>query len=426
MKRRKFIKVAGNSLAGLVAINNLNHFLPEIKSEKNLINPHDEKFWSLVREHFPLTKKRIYLNTGGLGASPHVSIEALKSKIDELEEMSETGHSHELWLSIKEKAAKIFGCDKEEIAYTRNTTEGVNIVCNGFPFEKGDEVITSTHEHVGNIISWIARQKRDGIKMRVFEPSTKSARENIDRIEKLINKKTRALSISHVTTATGQVLPVNEIGELAKSHNLLYFIDGAQSAGMLPINVHKTGCHAYATSGHKWLLGPKGTGLLYVRKDYLDQIEAKWVGAYSNTGEFDLITGKFQLNPTAQRYEYGTVSVPLFVGLGASMNFLLNIGMENVWKRNFALASTLKQELNKIGAEVQSPQNPNEQSSIITFKLKNIPYGKLQQFLAKNYNLRTRGIYEGGLNGLRISLHLYNSFNDVDKIIEGVKAAQKL
>ena len=190
MKRRKFIKVAGNSLAGLVAINNSNHFLPEIKSEKNIINPHDEKFWSLVREHFPLTKKRIYLNTGGLGASPHVSIEALKSKIDELEEISETGHSHELWQGSKEKAAKIFGCDAEEIAYTRNTTEGVNIVCNGFPLEKGDEVITSTHEHVGNTISWLARQKRNGIKMRVFEPSTRSAQENIDRIEKLINKKT--------------------------------------------------------------------------------------------------------------------------------------------------------------------------------------------------------------------------------------------
>ena len=98
----------------------------------------------------------------------------------------------------------------------------------------------------------------------------------------------------------------------------------------------------------------------------------------------------------------------------------------NVWKRDFSLASTLKQELNKIGAEVQSPQNPDEQSAIITFKLKNIEYGKLQQFLANNYNLRTRGIYEGGLNGTRISLHIYNSFNEVDKIIEGVKAAQKL
>ena len=169
MKRRKFFKVASSSMAGLIAFKDTNHFLPEIITEQQSIDPKDTKFWALIREHFPLTKERIYLNNGGLGPSPYVSIEALKSKIDELEEICETGHDHQMWLDIKESAAKIFGCTKEEIAYTRNTTEGVNIVCNGFPFKKGDEVITSTHEHVGNTIAWLARQKRDGIKIKVFE-----------------------------------------------------------------------------------------------------------------------------------------------------------------------------------------------------------------------------------------------------------------
>lgn len=398
---------------------------PPLPPARSNIDPRDESYWSLVRDHFPLTRDRIYLNTGGLGASPYVSIHELQTKMNELEEISETGHSEELWHSIKASAGRIFGCDHEEVTYTRNTTEGVNIVCNGLPLKKGDEVITSTHEHVGNTISWLVRQKRDGIVMRVFEPSMSSAQENIDRIEKLINRRTRALSISHVTTATGQVLPVHEIGELARKHKLWYFIDGAQSAGMMPMSVHDMGCHAYATSGHKWLIGPKGTGLLYVRKDMLDTIQAKWVGAYSNTGNFDMVTGEVHLNPTAQRYEYGTLSTPLFVGLGASMDFLLGIGLDNVWGRVHAMGAALIEGLNSLDVDVLSPQHPNEHSSMITFRLPNVDKGKIQTFLAKEYKLRTRGIYEGGLNGIRVSLHIYNSFKHVDRVLEGVNAAKK-
>jgi len=430
MKRRNFLKTAVPSLAGLIALPAISstnkESLPKLPHIDNDIDPHDEAFWAIVREHFPLTRERIYLNTGGLGASPHVSINALKAKIDVLEKISEAGHDSELWHAIKTNAGHILGCSPEEVAYTRNTTEGVNIVCNGLPLQRNDEIITSTHEHVGNIIAWLVRQKREGIVMKVFEPSTRSAQENIDRIEKLITKKTKALSISHVTTATGQVLPVKEIGELAKVHNLWYFIDGAQSAGMMPLNVHEIGCHAYATSGHKWLIGPKGTGLLYVQKGMLDTIDAKWVGAYSNSGNLDLVTGEVHLNPTAQRYEYGTVSVPLFVGLGASMEFLLRIGMTNIWRRVHAMGAALSKGLSNLGVEVLSPGHPDEHSAIITFRLKNVGKDKLQSFLSEKFKLRTRGIYEGGLNGIRISLHIYNSFEDVKKVLEGVQAAKNL
>jgi len=383
-----------------------------------------EVFWARVRDQFPLTREIIYVNNGGLGPSPRVSIQAIHDRIDELEETSETGHSAKLWSSVKEKAGRVLGCRPEEIAYTRNTTEGVNIVCNGLPLKTGDEVITSTHEHVGNTISWLARQKRDGIRIRVFEPSTASAQENIDRIESLINPRTRVISISHVTTATGQVLPVGEIGELAAQHDLWYFIDGAQSAGMMPVDVTGMGCHAYATSGHKWLLGPKGTGLLYVRESALESIEARFVGAYSNAGHTDMATGEFGFHPTAQRYEYGTVNIPLFLGLGESIGFLLDLGLETVKRRNHALAAALMTGLDELGAQVLSPRNTGEHSSIVTFKIKEMPKDELQQFLSKHYRIRSRGIYEGGLEALRISLHIYNSFDEVSQILEGVRAAQ--
>jgi cysteine desulfurase/selenocysteine lyase len=195
---------------------------------------------------------------------------------------------------------------------------------------------------------------------------------------------------------------------------------------MLPVNVSEMNCHAYATSGHKWLLGPKATGLLYVREDALDSIQAKWVGAYSNTGPFDIASGQFQFHQTAQRYEYGTASVPLFVGLGAAMDFLLKIGMANVWRRDLALATALHAGLSQLDMEVLSPPNVNEHSSMITVRIPGVPHQRVQAFLAKEFKLRTRGIYEAGLNAVRISLHVYNSFDEIKRIIEGVEAAQKL
>lgn len=431
MHRRNFIKTTGQTLTGLLGLSVLKK--PSslfdavmVDSAHRAIDPRDEAFWAMVREQFPLTRERTYLNTGGLGASPYVVIEAVKNKITELERICETGHSEELWHDIKSKAGQILGCKPEELAYMRNATEGIAIVCNGLPLKRGDEVITTTHEHVGNTLSWLARQKRDGIVMKAFEPSMQSAQENLERMQKLLTKRTRALSIPHITTSTGQILPVKQIGEWAAANKLWYFIDGAQAAGMLPMNLHEIGCHAYAVSGHKWLLGPKGTGLLYVREDALDLIESKYLGGYSNTGEFDMITGAFQFHPTAQRYEYGTVSTPLFAGLGAAMEFLLKIGMENIWRRDHALASALKAGLNQLGVEVNSPQHPEEHSAIITFTLRNMDRSKLQNFLAEKYQLRTRGIYEGGLDAIRISLHLYNSFAEVDKVLEAVQAAKSV
>jgi len=429
MHRRNFIKTAGQTLTGLFGLSVLKK--PSslcdavmVDSAHRAIDARDEAFWAMVREQFPLTRERIYLNTGGLGASPYVVIEAVKNKITELERIGETGHSDELWHDIKSKAGRILGCKPEEIAYTRNATEGIAIVCNGLPLKRGDEVITTTHEHVGNTLSWLARQKRDGIVMKAFEPSTHSAQETLERMQKLLSKRTRAISIPHITPSTGQILPVKQIGEWAAANKLWYFVDGAQAAGMLPLNLHEIGCHAYATSGHKWLLGPKGTGLLYVREDALDLIESKYLGGYSNTGEFDMLTGAFQLHPTAQRYEYGTVSTPLFAGLGAAMEFLLKIGIENVWRRDHALATALKKGLHQLGVEVNSASHPEEHSAMITFTLKNMDRSKLQTFLAEKYQLRTRGVYEGGLNAIRISLHLYNSFAEVDRVLQAVQAAR--
>lgn len=388
------------------------------------VNPDDEQFWKFVRLQFPLTDERAYLNTGGLGASPYAVIDAVKAKMDELEKIAETGHSEELWKDVKTAASRLLGCDADELAFTRNATEGINIVCNGLPLKSGDEIITTTHEHVGNSVPWLALLQREGIVIKLFEPSTESAKENVDQIEKLTTKRTRLISVPHVTTTTGQILPIKVLSELAKSKNIWFFVDGAQTAGMFPFNLHELGCDAYATSGHKWLLGPKETGLLYVRKNMLDVIRAKFVGAYSDNG-FDLAKGSLNLHPTAQRYEYGTVSIPLRFGLGAAIKFLQRIGMENVWKRDQALSTRLFKGLHEIPyIKVLSPASDAERSALITFKHEKLSNGDLQNHLS-TYKLRTRGVGEGGLNALRVSTHIYNMYEEVDRTLEAVRTAWK-
>ncbi len=425
MNRKEFVRMAATAAAGAAAF-------PLLSSSAAVhppapwpaSDPADESFWKFVRGQFPLATDRAYLNTGGLGASPYAVINAVTAKMMELERIGETGHEDALWREIKTDAGALLGCDADELAFTRNTTEGVNIVANGLPLKSEDEIITTTQEHVGNALPWLALTRRTGAVLRLFEPSTVSQQENLDRIAALVSKKTRLISIPHAVTTTGVILPVREIAAMARVKNLWFFVDGAQTAGMFPFNLHEIGCDAYATSGHKWLLGPKETGLLYVRKAMLDQIDAKFIGAYSDGG-FDFLKGTFAFNPAAQRYEYGTVSTPLRVGLGAAIRFLQRIGMQNVWTRDRMLSSRLYNGLREIPrVQVLSPAEDSMRSAMITFAHPEIPHLKMQEHL-NTFNLRTRSVSEGGLAALRISTHVYNTPGEIDRVLEGVRTAKQ-
>ena len=426
MKRNDFFK----TVIGTLAFASLPGFKNRSTERNNVVpawptaSPDDEQFWKVLRGQFPLTDERAYLNTGGLGASPYAVIDAVKGKMDELETISETGRTEDLWKDVKTAAATLFGCESGELAFTRNATEGINIVCNGLPLKRGDEMITTTHEHVGNTVPWLALLQREGVVIKMFEPSAASAQENVDRVAKLITPRTRLISVPHATTTVGLILPIKSLAELAKSKNIWLFVDGAQTAGMFPFSLHELGCDAYATSGHKWLLGPKETGLLYVRKEMLDVIQSKFTGAYS-VDEFDLAKGILKFHPTAQRYEFGTVSIPLRFGLGAAIKFMQRIGMENVWKRDQALSTRLFKGLQEIPhVKVLSPAHDAERSALITMQHEKLAYLDLQDHLNK-FNLRTRGVSEGGVNGLRISTHIYNSVEEIDRVLEATRTAWK-
>ena len=384
----------------------------------------EEKYWEFVRAQFPLETTRAYLNTGGLGASPYPVIDAVKGKMDELEAVCETGHAEALLDGIKKEAGALLGCDGAELAFTRNTTEGINIVANGLPLGRGDEVILTTQEHVANAFTWLALAKREGIVLRLFEPSTVSDAENVEALVRCITKRTRLISIPHALTTTGLVMPVAQIARIAAEKKIWFFVDGAQTAGMFPFSLHEIGCDAYATSGHKWLLGPKETGLLYVRREMLDTIAAKFVGAYSG-GDFDLQKGTISFNPAAQRYEYGTVSMPLRVGLGAALAFIGGIGIGRIWNRDKMLADSLVAGLAGLpDIMLVSPARPEMRTAMVTIQHRTLPHDRLQAHL-DTYNLRTRSVTEGGLHALRLSFHLYNTPGEVARVLDALRTAPK-
>ncbi|MCX6227469.1 MAG: aminotransferase class V-fold PLP-dependent enzyme [Bacteroidia bacterium] len=296
-----------------------------------------------------------------------------------------------------------------------------NIILNGLLLKPGDEVITTTHEHVALNVPLLNHQKLNGIVIKAFEPDLKKGANNINLIRNLITNKTRLIFHSHITCTTGQLLPVAEIGKMARDRNILYSVDGAQSVGTMPIDLKASGIDFYACCGHKWLLGPKRTGLLYVQKDKLPLLHPTTVGAYSNLSH-DLIKGELKLRETAGKFEYGTQNESLFRGLETAAQFLLAIGLDKIREHNRSLAEQFCQGLIKIpGAEILSPAEEQYRSSMITFRLKNKGYQETANYLTDEKRIRVRVVPEAGLNAVRASFHVYNQEFEVERMIDEIR-----
>jgi cysteine desulfurase/selenocysteine lyase len=418
--RRSFIKqVTGGAIGtwALISVPDVSNARYIISSDEKILS-NDEQFWKMVRDQFPLTHDRIYFNNGTMGPSPFVVREAVKGFIDNIDVSGEYGG----WETARPKLAKFVNVDESEISLTHNVTEGINVVAWGLPLKMGDEVILTNHEHAGNALPWLNRAKYDGIIIKTLKPA-QTASENLNRINDLITKKTRVIGIPHISCTIGQVFPAKEISKLGHDKGLWVFFDGAHGPGMTMLDLKDVGCDFYATCCHKWMCGPKGTGFLFVRKEMLDILEAKWIGGGSDVG-WDMTVDppefKGYVN-TAHRYDFGTQNAAIYQGLSAATDFLYHIGMENIVRRGKALSGYLQQELMKIDkVEMLTPTEDQSRGFVVGFRLKDMPYDKFGEHAAKK-GFRIRLVAENKLNSIRISTHIYNNFEEVNKFIEIVK-----
>ena len=419
--RRGFIRlVAGGVVGGreLIATPRASPARYVIANDQD-VSPDDERFWRVVRDQFPLSRDRTYLNNGTIGPSPYVVLEAVKSALTQIDASGEYAG----WEAARPRLAKFVNVDEAEISLTHNVTEGINVVAWGLPLKRGDEVLMTTHEHVGNALPWLNRARRDGLVVRAFPPAP-TADENLPRIRDRITPRTRVLALPHITCTTGQVLPVREIARLGHEKGLFVFFDGAHGPGTLNLDLREMGCDFYATCGHKWMCGPKGTGFLYVRKELLDVCEPLWVGGHSDAG-WDLTTDPPDFKgfvPTAHRYDFATQNAALYLGLAAAVDFLHHVGMENILRRCGGMAAYLQQGLLKLGDRVEmlTPTEDRSRGFMVGFRLKNVPHDRFQAYAAeKRFRIRTVG--EAHLNSIRISTHLYNNYEEIDRFLEVVR-----
>ena len=421
VNRRSFIRTyAGGALGG-----SLLYAFPEGARGKYIISldeaipSDDEHFWSVVRDQFPLKRDPVFLNNGTMGPSPYVVIDAVKTEMEDVDRNARYGG----WETVRPKVARFINAHDDEISLTHNVTEGINVVACGLPLKRGDEVILTNHEHAGNAIPWLARARRDGIVVKPVQLASTAA-ETLNRIDALVTGRTRVIAVPHVTCTIGQVLPAKEITRLGHDKGLWVFFDGAHAPGMMPLDVKDIGCDCYATCGHKWMMGPKGTGFLYVRKEIQEILEPYWAGALSDAA-WDLQKGTLEYRKDAHKYDFGTQNSALYVGLGAAIDFLYHIGMENIARRDKALAMHLRVELKKLEdrIEILTPEEEGGYASVLGFRLKAMPFDKLQSYLLEKHRIITRMVPEDGINCNRISTHIYNNHDEVNKVVEAIRSA---
>lgn len=279
-----------------------------------------------LRAEFPTLAKYAYMNTGSTGPLLGRVGETIINEINY--QVAESWGGIEYYpervipgrADLRALFASLVGADDDEIALTHHTTEGLNIVVWGMPWQPGDEIVTTSHEHPGGLLPVYVAAKRLGLRLRVVDLGP-GDQDIVKRIKAALSHRTQLVVISQVMWTTGVVVPLAEIAEAVHEVGGLIAVDGAQSAGAIPVNVKELDVDFFTISGQKWLCGPEGVGALYVNRDHLDTVAPTMVG-YSTMRDPEALdlTGYFMPHSNARRYEMGTVLWPKLAGMrGAAM-----------------------------------------------------------------------------------------------------------
>ncbi|MBL7900848.1 MAG: aminotransferase class V-fold PLP-dependent enzyme [Bacteroidia bacterium] len=417
MKRKHFLSAAA-LLAFKPTRSQANLWLPEKPAD----NP-DESYWQSLRNLFPLDAERVFLNNGTMGITPYPVLQAVQ---DGFLNAARNGHYPGHNDNLQKELASVIGADVKEVTITKNVSEGVNLACWGIPLKSGDEVIMTTHEHVGGCFAWLNRARMDGICIKTFQLG-KTAAETLENLEKTITRKTKVIAVPHIPCTIGQILPVKEICQLARSKNIISAIDGAHPLGMIQFNVHEMGCDYYSGCLHKWMLGPLGMGYFYVRQEMLEKTRCTHVAAYSGS-DFNMAATPPVFGPltdSAQRFTYGTFCGPAYAGGLAAIQLYKQIGAGNIERRGRELAGKLQESLLEFGNKIEmlTPVEAISRGCQIGFRIKNGKEKANSEFVnamaLKKIVLRYVG--ENGIDCVRVSTHYYNSPAETAMLVDELK-----
>lgn len=391
------------------------------------------------RDEFPiLNQDLIYLDNGATTLKPK---RVVNKMVDYYEKYTSNIHRGDYNNAIKtneeydnvRNIVKDFinAEDPNEIVYTSGTTESLNLAVFGFfknKLSEGDEVLISKAEHASNVLPWLALEKEKKIKVK-YIPLDENYELTLDNLESSLTDKTKVISIAHISNVIGDIRDIEKIGKICKEKNIYFVVDAAQSVSHIPIDVVKANVSFLAFSAHK-MTGPTGVGVLYGKKELLKDMQPlKYGGGMNQSFESD---NSYILKDYPIKFEAGTPPIAEVIGLGEAIKFITDIGVEKIHDHEYSLKKYLIDNLEKIPNIVL--YNKNSKSGIVTFNIKGV-FSQDTSVYLNHYNIAIRAgnhcakILKDDLNiknTCRISIYLYNTKEEIDKVIEVLKNSKDI
>jgi cysteine desulfurase / selenocysteine lyase len=375
--------------------------------------------WTQFRRQMPVTERWAYFDHAAVAPLPAGARDALVRYAQQAADEGDTVWP--IWNrrveAVRGLGARLVAADPDEIALVRNTTEGISLVAEGFPWQEGDNVVTLDNEFPSNQYPWMNLASR-GVETR--RVATQGGRVDLARLAEACDQRTKIVSVSWVGYASGWRIDPAEVADMVHARGALLFVDAIQGLGAFPIDVHAAGIDFLAADGHKWLLGPEGAGLLYVGKQHLDRLRPLGVGWHSVVQTFDYTNVELNLKPTAARYEGGSANVAGFLGLAESLELLLKLGVDAIGRRILEITDLACARLVEAGCSVASLREGKHRSGIVLFEVPGQdPLSVVAHLAREGVVVRCRG------GKLRISPHAYVDETDVERLIaaiEGLRA----
>lgn len=379
-----------------------------------------------VREDFPVLKDVIYLDNAATTQTPVPAVRAMEEYFFRYAANHGRG-AHRLarettnhYEDARETVANFLNADVKKTIFTRNATESVNIVARGFPWEEGDHIIVTLVEHHSNLLPWM-RLKQEGVDLTIVKPDITGVVDPED-ISSAITGRTRLIAVTQVSNVFGSVQDVGRVVKAAHGEDVRVLVDGSQSAGHMPVDIGSLNPDFFVAPGHKGLLGPQGTGILYIREP--DMIEPMFLGggmvrAVSDTG--------YEIETSPAKFEAGTPNMPGVIGLGRAVEYVKDIGVKNIEKHELALARDAARRLAAIeGVEVYGP---TDRSSVVPFNVTGMNAHDVAMILDQTKKICVRSGYHCAIPGIdflgvdgtvRASFALYNTQEEVNRLVETV------
>jgi cysteine desulfurase/selenocysteine lyase len=373
-----------------------------------------------IRAAFPITRNYNFQNHAAIAP---ISAPAAEALIAYARELSESAYLRGTYFRAAERvrnaAARLINADPSEVTFVKNTCEGINYVANGVQWLTRDNIVTTTMEFPANVYPWMALEQRGVRLLRVEE---EEGRIPFDRIAAAINNRTRLVTVSAVQWSNGFRIDLTRLGELCKEKGVLLFVDAIQALGVHPIDVRAMNIDFLSAGGHKWLTSPEGTGIFYCKGELIGHIKPSELGYMCMKHPFEHDVSKFgwdELHDDARRFDSGVYNVAGICALGASIDLLLEVGIDEAQVRVKQLTDLLVEGLRSKGWRVHSPRTASEWSGIVSFSCPKHNTDQVRKHLRDEFRI----VIAKRMRRLRASPHFYNSTEEIRQLIDALPAA---